>query len=329
MSLPPLANNWCLGNRPELGAMNVVNQLVRALDVAQPEALPRLREPQRLIVASDYGGQHASSQFEALAFLIADAGRLGAWLDARQRFRENWLPDVRRMSFKSLNDRLRANALPGFLELADQVHGLLFVVLVDKQVGTLFNESGEEPSELETRLNASWQPKTIEKALRICHFLSLMLAGLTREFQDVLWITDQDDVAANTQRHHELVQVFGNVASHYLEHTLGHLRVATTHSDTGKRDLEDLVSIPDLAAGAICQVLNESRSAGLFPVQGVISLMAGDASTKVQRLMNWFSDRRSNLKRLVISIEPIVNTPKLSIKHLDFVGSSSLRWPRP
>ncbi len=102
-----------------------------------------------------------------------------------------------------------------------------------------------------------------------------------------------------------------------------------THSDTGKRDLEDLVSIPDLAAGAICQVLNESRSAGLFPVQGEISPMAGDASTKIQRLMNWFSDRRSNLKRLVISIEPIVNTSKLSIKHLDFVGSSSLRWPRP
>jgi hypothetical protein len=329
MSLPLLANNWRLGSRPELGAMNVVNQLVRTLDVRQPDALPNLRDSRDLIVASDYGGQHSASDFEALAFLIADAGRLRAWLEARQRFRERWLPDARRMSFKSLNDRLRANALPDFLELADHVHGLLFVVLVDKQVGTLFKESGDEPSELENRLNASWQPKTIDKALKICHFLSLMLAGLTRELQDVLWITDQDDVAANTQRHRELVQVFGNVASHYLEHTLGHLRIATTQSDTGKRDLEDLVSIPDLAAGAICQVLNESRSAGLFPVQGVISPMVGDASTKLQRLMNWFSDRRSNLKRLVISIEPVVNTSTLSIKHLDFVGSSRLRWPRP
>lgn len=324
MSLPSLANNWGLGDRPDLMAMNSLNKSIRALDVVRHNALPDLRSATKLIVASDYGGQHASSRFEALAFVVADSDRLGGWMAARETFRAQWLPNARRMSFKNLNDRQRASALPAFLDLADQIHGLLFLVLIDKQIDSLF-ASTEEPSELELKLDGSWRPKTIEKALRICHYLSLLLAGLSREFQHVLWVTDQDDMAANTQRHRDLVEIFGSVLSHYLEHTLGHIRVATTLSDTGTRDLEDLVSIADLAAGVVCHVINESRSAGMFPVQGVVSPMAGDLSLKLQQLMNWFSDSRSSLKRLVFVVEPIAGSRRLTIKHMDFVGSASLR----
>jgi len=33
MSAPLLANNWRLGDRPDLGAMNVVNRLIKGLRV--------------------------------------------------------------------------------------------------------------------------------------------------------------------------------------------------------------------------------------------------------------------------------------------------------
>lgn len=305
-------------------SMNLLSGLIGALDVRRATALPALHSASKLIVASDYGGQHQASKFEALAFVLADADRLGGWLRGRGRFRAEWLPDARRMSFKKLSDRQRAAALPAFLELADQIHGLLFVVLIDKQIDSLFADT-QEQSKLKTTLDATWRPKTIEKALRICHCLSLLLAGLSSELQDVLWVTDQDDVAANTQRHGDLVEMFSTILGHYLEHTLGHIRIATTLSDTGKRDLEDLVSIADLAAGAVGQVINESRSAGHFPGRGLIFPMASAMPLKMQRLMSWFSDSRSNLKRLVFVIEPVANSLQLTITQMDFVGSTNLR----
>jgi hypothetical protein len=161
-----------------------------------------------------------------------------------------------------------------------------------------------------------------EKLLRIIHFVSLFLAGLSREGQDALWITDEDEIAANEQRHRELTTSFGNVSSHYLQHSLRHLRVATTASDTGKRDVEDFVAVADLAAGALCDVLNTYSRAGIKLTPDLILPPPDGLGRKARTVLNWFSDRGHFLKRLVFEIDPVGDTGRLSVKQLFFQGSS-------
>lgn len=161
------------------------------------------------------------------------------------------------MIVKHMKDRVRLDVMPRLLSAADTISGLLLVVLIHKSVGRLFTPS-VDVSFLDEQLKpiATWPPSTLERALCACNFVSLLLAGLSRSGQHVLWITDADDMVANELRHRQFVHLFGAVSSSYLDHDLGHLRIGTTASDTGKRDVEDFVSIADLAAGAVCDTLN-------------------------------------------------------------------------
>jgi hypothetical protein len=325
MTASAFAHNWRLGDRPDLRSMNVVNRLLKMVDMRGPGALPCFDGATRLIVGSDYGGQHADSQYESLAFVVADATALGPWFDARARCREAHLPDGRRMSFKSLNDRLRVAALPDFLSAADHIPGLLLVALFDKRIGSIFASDEDQavlPAELQRLVE--WPVRTQERMLRVCHILALILAGLTRELQNILWITDEDAIAANAERHTLFTRAFGIIASHYLEHGLGHLRVATTASDTGDRNLEDFVAVADLAAGAVCHVVNAYGLTGLSEVPGLVVPPPRGAPLKVEWLLNWFSNDCTPLRRLILSFEVIDNSPRLKIRHLELLGSNGL-----
>ena len=317
-----LENNWHLGDRPELGAMNSANSLIRSLDIGDPDAIPNIRSASTIIIGSDYSGQHSSSQFESFGFVFANLDKSQAWMNARKAIREQRLPDGRRSSYKTLNDRHRSAALPQFLDATNLLSGLVVVVLVHKEICSLFKPTGKiKSSDPEIISLAHWAPHVVEKLLRVCHFSAFFLAGLSAEHQDVLWITDQDDIAANVDKHNEFVSTFGRISSHYLSHTLRNLRIATTASDNGNRDVEDLVAIADFAAGAVCEAMNSYHRMEMVPVPGVILPIPNEIDEKALRLMHWFSDRRSSLKRLVIAFEPIVGATHLRVRQYTFQGS--------
>lgn len=317
-----LGNNWRLGDRPELGAMNSANSLIRNLDIGNSDAIPDIRGASTIIIGSDYSGQHSTSLFEALSFVFANLNESQAWMDARRVTREQFLPDGRRFSYKTLGERHRSAALPQFLRAIDLLSGLVVVVLVHKAIGSLFKPLGKiKSSDPEIQSLSHWAPHVVERLLRVCHFAAFFLAGLSRENQDVIWITDQDDIAANVDKHGELVSIFGRISSHYLSHTLRNLRIATTESDTGKRDVEDFVAIADFAAGAVCEATNAYHRIQMGSVPGIILPVPDGIDEKALRLMHWFSDRRSTLKRLVIAFEPIVGSTRLRVRHYAFQGS--------
>ena len=303
--------------------MNIVNTMIRNLDVTDPFALPDIRRGSTIVVGSDYSGQHATSAYESLAFVLADIEHCQDWMDGRRRLRTRRLDDGRRFSYKALGDRRRIQVLSDFLSAANEIPGLLVVVLTRKNIDSLFKTSGRiERTDREIKSLAHWAPHVVEKLLRIIHFLSLFLAGLSRDGQDVLWITDEDEIAANPKKHQELTTTFGKISSHYLRHNLRHARVATTASDTGKRDVEDFVAVADIAAGALCEVLNTYLREGILPTPSLILTAPSQLENKALNLLHWFSDRGHSLKRLVLSIEPLEDSTSLRIKHLTFQGSS-------
>jgi hypothetical protein len=316
-----LKNNWHLGDRPELGAMGSLNKLFRELDLKDPFAFPDFQSSKSILIGSDYSGQHSTSVYEAFGFILVDPKKTGRWANKRREIRKRYLRDGRRMSFKKLGDRRRAEALPEFLFASDMLPGLLVIFLVDSKIGSLFSPDAPMKEEGSNTISLDQWPNHIgEKLLRISHFSSLLLSGLSHKNQDVLWITDQDDVAQNIQKHTEFVKSFANISSHYLAHDLGHLRIATTASDSGSRDVEDFVSIADLAAGAVCQAMNTFHHMGLNLVQKVVVPYPTEMDQKIIHVMNWFSNQNSLLKKLVVGFEPSKESNKLVARHYSFEG---------
>jgi hypothetical protein len=170
------------------------------------------------------------------------------------------------MSYKGLNDAFRRGALGTFLDAANQIPGLLLTFAIDRGVHSLFRRDDRDTVRSpELNLLAGMSSITAERTMRVIHLASLCLRGTTRADQDVLWITDEDEIVPNEKRLRRFVDLFTAVSSHYLVHDLRHLRIGTTRLDTGRRDVEDLVAICDLAAGALQDNLSLSKDVNFWP----------------------------------------------------------------
>ncbi len=305
--------------------MSSLSDLLCRIEVKEKHTLPDLHEGHTLLVVSDYSGQHATANFESLSFLIADLEKCNEWEQKRKLWRQKCLPNGGIMAFKSLKDGNKARALEQFLDAADNIVGLSITILVRKNVRTLFGNSErinwQNPELAPYR---HWPEHTFEKMLRVVHFVSFFTAGFSQPGQNILWITDEDDIAANESRLRELTKILGNVSSHYVNHNLGHLRCGTTKSDNGSYQLEDLASIPDLAAGMLAEVVSEQYSQGLLASGGIVTPPPNRLRPKVSTLTNWFATNRKKLKRLVFLIEQVPNSTQLEIKRLKFHGSNDL-----
>ena len=305
--------------------MSVLSDMLCRLETKEPYALPDLHQGPTLIVVSDYGGQHATVNFESLSFLIADLDKCNLWEEKRRLWRQQFLPDGRRMAFKSLKDGKRERALGEFLNAAKSNSRISITILVHKDITSLFGDGQRLPwQDPELAPFNHWPKHTFEKMLRIVHFVSFFIAGLSRAGQNILWITDEDEIAANENRLRELTKIVGNVSSHYFNHDMGHLRCGTTKSDNGSCQLEDLASVPDFMAGMLTEAVTEQRSQGLSAGGGILNPPPKGLRVKVGRLMNWFSTNRNPLRRLVFSIEPVPNSTRLDLRRLKFHGSNDL-----
>ena len=290
---------WNRLGRPDFGISNTLSDFIATLEDSDPHLLTDLRVGPNLILTCDYSGQHKRATYESYAFLIADLAFTWLWDEMRQETRKIALQDSRRMSFKALNDSRRRQALVPLLRAANTIPGLLLIVLVDKSIGTLFKD--DEGTENALSGVKNWHKPTLERFLRMAHLGSLLLAGLSAEGQNVLWITDEDDIVANSQRIVDGTKAISHISSHYLRHTLGHLRYGSTKSDDGSFFIEDLAAIPDLAAGA----LNELTSHGSIPRSRDIRIpLSSELSLKTQCITGWLGDGQLHpLKRIFLVLD--------------------------
>ena len=316
-----VAPRWKSLGRNDLGFLNTLGDLFASAESRNPDIFPCLRNAKCVFVGSDYGGEHRGARYQTLSFLISDISECASWTHSRERVRNMLLRDDRRMAFKNLNDRVRARALTAFLDFANNLRGVLITFVVHKSVQSLFVERGTlDVAGLNATPLSGLSAPIAEKTLRIIHLLSLLLAGFTAAGQDVVWASDDDSIAANETRLRSLVDAMARISSHILPHDLGNLRVATAKQDPGDLSLEDLLSIPDLSAGALSNVME-----AMFGNRGALDAQfhlprPERLPVKVRRIMNWFSDNTQPLKRTVILIDE--KSSKLRATHIRFHGTN-------
>jgi hypothetical protein len=315
----PYVGVWRHLDNPGLGFMNTFSDMIRREEISYAGLLADLRGTPTIFLASDYGGMHSGACYQSLSFLLVNPENLGRWDGSRCFLRDRMKLGSRRLSYKALNDRRKRQALLPFLQAANLIPGILMTVLIDRCVPAVFSEGQRDESKsIRSEFFPDWSPAVIERSLRVVHLVSLFLAGLSTPGQDVFWFTDEDDIVANEMRLRQLVGVFARVSSHYLTHGLRHFRLGTARSDTGRRDLEDLLAIADLTAGALQEAVKKQG----IPNGAFWLRPAADLPAKTREILDWFSDDTTPLKRLVYVIDKTPGSRKLRLTSLRFHGTN-------
>jgi hypothetical protein len=292
---------WNRLNAPKFGLANRVSDMIAALEWRQPGSMADVRGSSELLVACDFAGSHKGAKFEGFGFLIGAIAGAAAWMEKRRQVRESFLSDGRRMAYKSLNDERRRKALLPFLAAANAFPANLFVFLISKEIRQLFDDPGNEVlfPELIVAVR-TWKAQPFHRLLLVATLGSILVSGLSGAMQDILWITDQDEIAPNPKQHDHAGHVIHHCLSTYAPRNSGLLAFLTTEGKFDDFMLEDVVAIPDLAAGALINALdsNPVTSPSGFWLPG-----SNDSPLKSKSILWWLADDRQALRRFVVVLD--------------------------
>jgi hypothetical protein len=253
-----------------------------------------------LTIYSDYSGSSRGSRFETICILVIDSARAGLWDAMRSEARRAFLSDGRRMSFKGLNDNQKRRALPAFLAAANQLQGVCCVIAIDKRVGWMCAPD-DASSVMKSRgiLSSSWRPKSFEQMMRVVSFVSLFTGMFSQPYQNIYWISDEDELFANPSKTVDTKALLERMSSVCVRHPLGELGLGTTTIDEDDRFDEDCAAIPDLVAGATAEVLTGLiREGDALP--DVQPLLPTTTSRKGGNVIDWFFGPTAPLRKFGI-----------------------------
>lgn len=258
-----------------------------------------------MLIVSDYSGQHKKATHEAYSFLITTDVALHDWVPLLAAFRSRWLPDGRRMSFKTLREPVRRRALVPFLEAASALRANLITVMVDRRVGSFLGDNG--PSVAKEIFPDCFSPEmsdvTVEKVLRVAGLLAMIVCGLRKESQESNWISDHDEILDSFERREQ----FGRLASYLTQGLTGWQAPATQWFGTTEESgipnwVEDLASIPDLVAACYC-VLSPLLPYRFSDALPRIVVHAPVADERAAIIGNWLPGPHSGLHPVLARLE--------------------------
>lgn len=273
--------------------------------ISQLKELPDFSDDDKIAVMSDFSGEHKGAHFNTYSFLIVAYNKIGPFMAEVEalRQRHGLIKPYSEFAFKDLNFGPRSRALPEFLRLVDSlIHGAVITIAIDKQIDTVFGTSKREAYPvMEQQLAAmglgKWKGSAAEKALRVCHSIAIFTALTTRENQRLLWYCDDDVINENAQdrRFEDTQNMFVRVLGMYCKHEFDLVGFGKSFDD--KSHLDDLLSIPDFAAGVV-QDLLQAHKTGEDEVAG---------GKEKEALMRWIATNSKFLSKIAIQITRLPN----------------------
>jgi hypothetical protein len=280
-----------------------ISTLFHSLEFQELSSIPSLRNTDRIFIGSDYGGNDKSSSFLSYSFIICDLNSLENWIEANAHIRRNFLGDNRRMAYKKLNDGKRSQALVPFLNAANQIDGMVFTLLLDKQIDSylLFQPTPDHSP-------TPWKKGPFIKAILLCNLVSMLISGLACSGQKISWSTDHDEIVSNTKQINELERLLGFTLSKYIGFIPPEVKFGTAQADLGEEILEDLLSLPDLAAGAMGDLFTKARSEVLPAIgNGLFLPPPQNVKEKLKSIAVWHMDLDNKLKKHVAVMQKTGN----------------------
>ena len=290
--------SWCLPLAPLFPWAKTINKILSA-EIRDDYSGPTLT------FFSDYGGDQKKCPYEITGVLCMDHAASARWEMMRRRWRQTYLPDGRRMSFKQLGDKLRQRALIPFLAETENIAGVCVFVAVRKSLQRLCLPDDSTEARTALGLKLRWTDGALERACRVTHLIAMLMGGLTRSGQNVYWVSDQDSLFANPHVTGDLEKMLSRFSGYYVRHELGELGLGTTEIDEGDRYEEDNVAVVDLGIGALGEMLTAVawKCGGYIPPELAIPYEEGFKG-KTEVLSGWFAQSTS-LRKVCIVFEQL------------------------
>lgn len=143
--------------------------------------------------------------------------------------------------------------------------------------------------------------QVLEDMLRVVHFGAQAVMTVFVAGQNIVWFTDCDNIVANDK----YAELFGKIAEATIKtgflpgEKIGLIGFGLTSTDDGTLEIEDFAAVPDLVAGALCEVLDSLVQANLRITPRVI-LKKPIVSNKTNLICDWMGKSRCPLKKFHI-----------------------------
>jgi len=218
-------------------------------------------------IFSDYAGEDSSSRYLTYSFLVCSFGSLEPFKQQMATLRKKASIGNKEIAFKDFRMGQLRRMLPPYLRLVDQyVLGLVFTLMVDKSIPSLFGPPGpgtlqQLVSGLEEHGYGSVVPKVAEKLFRVVHITAFLIALLGHQGQKIFWMTDNDSIGETPEKHQQLLSILNKVLPLYTTKAFSFLGGARPFQPRAFEYL-DLLSVADVAAGAVAQLFSSIDALG-------------------------------------------------------------------
>ncbi|MDR3750775.1 MAG: hypothetical protein P4K94_04740 [Terracidiphilus sp.] len=279
------------------GFVKDVSDIIALEALKHSNLIPNLSGDKTLFLFSDYS--RVRGHYKTYSFLVL--GRSGAdfFNGARKKFRKDFGLGNRQMSFKGLNDKVKLRSLPAFLSLAGALNGFILTFAVSTSIPYMF---AEQFLPVWPEL-AKFKKPVLEEMLRIAHFgAQAVLIAFNRK-QNIVWFTDEDNIVANDAHQDS----FGRIAQAVIRGVLpneeiGRIGFGLTGVDDGSFGIEDLAAIPDLVAGALCELLDTLSEKGQR-ITPRVDLTHPAVSGKTDMICEWIGKIHCPLKKFSVTFD--------------------------
>jgi hypothetical protein len=270
---------------------------------AKDISFPDFTDSNKLIIACDYSGEHKDSNYFTVSFIIADFYGLTKFDQGRLYIRKKHSIGGRRFEYKKIfRDGVITKGLTGFLRSVDAIPGILLSFSINKEIEGIFENIKEIKDE--NKIFEDWNVQDLGKLLWTVHLGSFFIAGLSNKFQNVHWLSDRDNIVANLDRKKATAGYFGNILSMYLPHSIQDFALVVPEDDERVLDAEDLLSIPDLAGGALADIESIHQKENNYPKSdGEIVPVSDSVKEKSSFLANWLAENNCLLQKLFFRLD--------------------------
>jgi hypothetical protein len=295
---------WSHKENSEKGTVNLLSNYIYGLENSGRIYLPDLREADNLYLFSDYSGSK-DQQLISYSILALDENSFHSFVAVQKIFWENCSLGTRIIDYKGLNDSFKKEALVPFLQLCNNLNGLVFTAIFHKNTKSIFRS--EIPNPLKEQLSIWKNKAVVEKFLRLREFILLILNGLGREYQNILWVTDNDDIVANDLQLMTANAILKETLVKHLDFNISNFELKSLDVDSPDRCLEKLCSLTDLAAGGLVDFVGDYHKGNIILKEGEIAKPISHSKDKVNPITNWLSkyEEKSMLKKITIKINEI------------------------
>lgn len=218
-------------------------------------------------VFSDYGGEAKDSRYLTYSVLLCAFNCLEHFTRRMAEIRAEFRLGEKEISFKDLNMGQIRNSLELYLDALDRVPGLLVTIVVPKEMKSVFHDGSSTNMKGVAEILSSsgfgtLKPEVSEKLLRIVHTIAFFIGLLRLDGMKLFWMTDNDAVATSAEKHALATKLLGNVLGLYTKAGTNFPLLGGALPFKKKSVMMlDLLSAPDLAAGAIEQFYTRSDGA--------------------------------------------------------------------